>query len=108
MRLETRRQKQKRIRNAKIRAITALIAVVGVIAGFAVVLISGQIRLNAKSKEANAKLSELQQEIEVQRQRTEKLQERKEYTQSREYVEEVAKNKLGLIYPDEIIFRAED
>ncbi len=108
MRLETRRQKQKRIRNAKIRTITVLVATIGVIAVFAVVLISGQIRLSAKSKETNAKLSALQQEMEVQRQRTEKLQERKEYTQSREYVEEVAKNKLGLIYPDEIIFRAED
>ena len=108
MRLETRRQKQKRIRNAKIRTITVLVATIGVIAVFAVVLISGQIRLSAKSKVTNAKLSALQQEMEVQRQRTEKLQERKEYTQSREYVEEVAKNKLGLIYPDEIIFRAED
>lgn len=108
MRLETRKQKKRRIRNAKIRAVTALVATVGVIAVFVIILISSKIKLAEKSKEYNDTLTALEQEMEVQRQRTEKLEERREYTKSREYIEEVAKNKLGLIYPDEIIFRAEE
>lgn len=72
------------------------------------VLISSKIRLDNKSREYNAAINNIEQEMEVQRQRTEKLEERREYTKSREYIEEVAKNKLGLIYPDEIIFRAEE
>ena len=108
MRLETRRQKERRIKNAKRRAVIAFIATAGIIAVFAVVLISSKIRLDNKSREYNAAINNIEQEMEVQRQRTEKLEERREYTKSREYIEEVAKNKLGLIYPDEIIFRAEE
>ena len=108
MRLETRKQREKRIRNAKVRAVVAFIATAGIITVFAIILISSNIKLENKSREYNEALSAIEQEMEVQRQRTEKLQERKEYTQSREYIEEVAKNKLGLIYPDEIIFKAEE
>ncbi len=108
MRLETRRQRERRIRNARRRTVVGLVSTIGVIAVFVIILISGKIRLDNKSREYNAALSTLEQEMEVQRQRTEKLQEKKEYTKTREYTEDVAKNKLGLIYPDEIIFRAED
>lgn len=29
-----------------------------------------------------------------------------EYTHTKKYIEDVARNKLGLVYPDEIIFKA--
>ena len=108
MRLETRKQKQKRARRAKTRAVVAMISTIGVIAVFAVILISGKIRMDNKSKEYSAKRAALEEQIEVQKERTERLNEKKEYTKTKEYIEDVAKNKLGLIYPDEIIFRAED
>ena len=37
-----------------------------------------------------------------------KIEEHKAYVQTKSYVEEVAREKLGLVYPDEVIFEAEE
>ena len=37
--------------------------------------------------------------------RTEELNEYKKYVQTKKFAEEIAKDKFGLIYPDEIIFK---
>ena len=39
---------------------------------------------------------------------TEKIEEYEKYTQTKKYVEEIAKNKLGLVYEGEIIFKDEN
>ena len=52
----------------------------------------------ARCEEEYAKLNEEQKEIEEYR----------EYVNSDEYVEDIARKKLGLIYPDEIIFEADE
>lgn len=44
-------------------------------------------------------------ELEEQKKRQEDLAEYEEYTKSDDYVEDTAKEKLGLIYENEIIFR---
>ena len=38
--------------------------------------------------------------------RDEKLKEYSKYVKTKKYIEEVAREKLGLIYEDEIIFKA--
>ena len=52
-----------------------------------------------------------QEQLEVQLQdetaRQEELQNYQSYTQSQEYVEDIAKSKLGLAYDNEIIFKEE-
>ena len=35
------------------------------------------------------------------------FEEYKKYVKTKKFVEEIAKNKFGLLYPDEIIFRSE-
>ena len=40
--------------------------------------------------------------------RSEDLKEFKKYVKTDEYVEEIARDKLGLVYKDEIIFEPED
>lgn len=50
----------------------------------------------------------LMQEIEAEQARTEEIEEYEKYTQTKKYVEEVAKNKLGLVYEGEIIFKDEN
>lgn len=47
----------------------------------------------------------LMQEIEAEEARAEELEEYEKYTQTKKYVEEVAKEKLGLVYEGEIIFK---
>ena len=52
--------------------------------------------------------AELETRIEQQLQRRDEIAEYEKYTKTRKYIEEVAKEKLGLIYEGEIIFRNED
>lgn len=66
------------------------------------------IELKAKQKEYIEREKALQAEIASEQQRTEELKELETYTKTKKYAEEVAKEKLGLVYDDEIIFKYED
>ena len=50
------------------------------------------------------RIEELRNEIVKEEQRSEEIEEYKRYTKSREYIEEVAREKLGLVYEGEVIF----
>jgi len=62
--------------------------------------------LKAKNTAYLAKEENLLAQIEKENERTEELRERSKYVKTKKYVEEVAREKLGLIYEDEIIFKA--
>lgn len=47
---------------------------------------------------------QLQQQIDNQTERAAEIEERRAYVQTKKYIEEVAREKLGLVYKDEIIF----
>ena len=47
----------------------------------------------------------LMQEIAAEEARAEEIAEYEKYTQTKKYVEEIAKEKLGLVYEGEIIFK---
>lgn len=66
------------------------------------------IGLMQKAGEYQAREMELQAQIDAEHARTEEIQEFERYTQTRKYIEDTAKDKLGLVYPGEIIFRNED
>ena len=66
------------------------------------------IDLKAKKAAYDEKEVTLEQQIEDEKARTEELIEYEKYTKTAKYVEEVAKDKLGLVYEDEIIFESED
>lgn len=76
--------------------------VVGVLA-FAVGIRSQDLR----EKEQTYLMREdtLQKEIANEEQRTEDLNEKKVYVKTKQYIEEVARDKLGLVNPDEIILK---
>lgn len=65
------------------------------------------IDLKAKQKKYAAQEQALDQQIEEELARTEDLQEYEKYTRTDAFVEEMAKDKLGLVYDGEIIFRSE-
>ncbi|MCR5099748.1 MAG: septum formation initiator family protein [Butyrivibrio sp.] len=60
-----------------------------------------------KEKVYQAKEEALQAQIDEETQRAEEIVEFEKYTHTRKYIEEVAKDKLGLVYPGEIIFKNE-
>ena len=58
-----------------------------------------------KDLEKIALEEQLQKELQKELDRQEELKEYQMYIQSQEYVEDVAKSKLGLLYENQIIFR---
>ncbi|MBQ2678624.1 MAG: septum formation initiator family protein [Firmicutes bacterium] len=71
---------------------------------FAVVIVfSISSNLN-KYKELKSEETLLKENIAAENEKTEKLYEEKEYYTSDDYIEVVARNQLGLIKPNEIVF----
>ena len=61
-----------------------------------------------KANEYQAREDALVAQIEAEEQRSEEIAEFEKYTHTRKYIEDTARDKLGLVYPDEIVFRSED
>ncbi len=55
-----------------------------------------------------AEKQELQEQIDAEEARAEEIAEFDKYTDTKAYVEEVATEKLGLVYDGEIVFKEED
>ena len=49
----------------------------------------------------------LQEQIEAEEERAKEIEEYEKYTQTKKYIEEVARDKLGLVYEGEILFKDE-
>ncbi len=64
--------------------------------------------LNAQSKEYQSQLSELKKENKELSEKEDEIQEYKKYVKTNEYIENTARQKLGLVYPGEIVFEADD
>lgn len=91
------KKKEKRKNGIKIIALAVLV----VFAVMAYSSVSLQKEKQSLEKQYGEKLEELQSEQE----RSVMLTERQAYMQTIRYIEEVAREKLGLVYEDEIIFR---
>lgn len=72
------------------------------------VVFLNSIQLREKQAEYKARQEQLQAEIDAENERAEEIENFKKYTQTKAYIEEVAKDKLGLVYEGEIIFETED
>ncbi len=63
--------------------------------------------LKAKQAEYRQKEEALSAQIEEEHERTQKLSDYEKYTKTDKFVEEIAKEKLGLLYENEILFRSD-
>lgn len=82
----------------------------GISAVVAVLLISLSVQsasLRQKNEDYAVMEANLKKQIEQEKKRTDEIQAMEEYMQSDEYIEEVARDKLGLVYEDETIFKPE-
>lgn len=73
---------------------------------FCSVIVIKSISLRTKRDEYNKRIETLTQQIDEQKERTKELEEYEKYTKTVKFVEEVAKEKLGLVYEDEIVFES--
>lgn len=65
------------------------------------------VELNKKRDELLTKEQQLNEQYEAEKKRTESIEEFRTYTQTKRYAEEVAKDKLGLVYEGEVVFKEE-
>ncbi len=72
-----------------------------------IVITFGRINLSKKQEVYAQKEQQLQEQIDAEVERSEEIEEYRKYTQTQKYVEEVAKEKLGLVNENEIIFKEE-
>lgn len=85
----------------------AIIFVTGVVLSVAIIL---GLKVNsikqelAKRESYNQKVIE---ELESEDERSKKLEEQRKYVQTDSYIIEMAREKLGLVFPDEIAIKAE-
>lgn len=80
-----------------------LIAVIVGIAAY--MLFTGTRKLKTEVHEYEAREEILMQKIEEEENRTDDLNEQKKYVKTDKYIEEVARDKLGLINPNEVLFK---
>jgi cell division protein FtsB len=78
-----------------------------VLAVFGVSMIGG-LQLKQKNRIYEQREQALEESIADEEARSQEIDEFEAYTKTKKYVEDVAKDKLGLVYPDEIIFKAND
>lgn len=72
-----------------------------------VLIVEGQ-KVNQKIAANAEEIANVQSQIDAENQRTEDIKALQEYMKSDEYIEKEAKEKLGLIKDNEIIFKEKD
>lgn len=74
---------------------------------FAIVSYS-RIDLEERYNEADIQINRLQAKIDEQEERQSEINNLKAYVQTKSYIEELAREKLGLVYEDELIFKRDE
>ena len=92
--------KEKRKNGLKIIAVAVLVL-------FAVITYNG-IQLKAERRALENRERELTAELQEEQERSGELEEQRAYMQTFRYIEEVARNVLGLVYPEETILRPQE
>ena len=99
-RVRSRRRRTKR-HNRSVLVISMILLLLVVMVSY------NGMTLRAKEANLKAKETELEAQLEEEKARVKEIEELEQYVGTDEYVEQVAKEKLGLVGEDEIIFKAE-
>ena len=87
---------------------TGRICIALIVTVFVAVMTIQIAKLYQKDQEYVTREEELQSQLEDETEQQNALGDYEEYTQSREYIEDVAKSKLGLVYNNEIVFKEDE
>lgn len=75
---------------------------------FAFTLGVSGVTMHAKNVEYDELIYKLEQQLKDEENRTQEIMEFEEHTTTDTYIEEVAKERLGMAYPDEIILKSKE
>ena len=105
--MKKKKKRNTRARRRMLEHRLSILMISCVIVVLGVTLSVASISLHKKNTEYKAQEAELERQLEEEELRAEEIDELEEYVGTDEYVEDVAKDKLGLVYPNEILFEAE-
>jgi cell division protein DivIC len=66
------------------------------------------VRLHRKSQKLQKEQEKVEAQIQKEKERKKELKEKKEYIKTREFIEKMATEKFGLLYPGEYIMKADE
>ena len=95
-------------RRKRLRKHLSSFAIAGVVLMMLVFVFIASLGLRVQNMNKQERITQLEEQIEAEKKKAEEIEEYSKYVQTKKYAEEVAKDKLGLVYEDEIIFKAED
>ena len=93
-------------RSSKKRGGTLSVAVI--VVAFLIVMIFQIVQLKNKETAYAQQTAELNKQLKEETERTDEINALAEYMQSDQYIEDMAKSKLGLAYDNEIIFKEKE
>ena len=67
-----------------------------------------RVGLGQERNEAQLQISRLEQQYQDEQDRTTEIEKYKAYTKTKKFIEDTARDKLGLVYKNEIIFEPEE
>jgi len=108
MKLESRRERELRLKRQRRSGMLGMFLAFGLVLVVAASLFISTKSLKQKNDEYEEQKAKLEQQLTEQEERKSELEEYKKYVQTKKFVEEVAKDKFGLLYPDEIVFKPEN
>lgn len=86
---------------------SGMVLIIVVVLILMAVLLSRCVALEHRNEAFADEISQLNEQITEEEGRTEKIKAYKNYTNTDSYVEKTAREKFGLVYPDEVIYRPE-
>ena len=98
-------RKKSKVKKRSNRLVGVIICIL--VVGICMVFLARTKELKAQNEAANQEVEELQEALQEEKDRTERLEEYAKYVNTKQYVEDMAREKLGLIYPGELVFKAE-
>ena len=90
-------KKEKRKNGLKIIAVAVLVL-------FGVITYS-QIQLQEEKRALEKQKSELEEQLQTEKERSAELEDQRAYMQTVRYIEDIAREVLGLVYPEDTIMR---
>ncbi len=106
--MRTGKNKKRRKRRDRIGNRLAIIGITLVVFCLGVVVNFKSSSMKEKDQEYQIREEALMAQVEKEQVRADELEEYRVYVQTKQYIEEVAKQKLGLVNPDEILLKPSD
>ena len=100
------RNRRRRLRRCAQDHKRSVLAISAVVLLLTVKVSANSMTLKAKNREYQAQETELKEQIQAEKDRSIEINELDKYVGTDKYVEDVAKEKLGLVHNNEIIFKA--